>query len=134
MYKKTKGSDGYVSLEVSPYLAHDTEKTISDAKKLWKMVDRPNLMVKIPATLEGLPAITEVIAAGINVNVTLIFSIKRYQAVMDAYLAGLEKRIQEGNDIARIASVASFFISRIDSKVDQKIEEILSGTPEAGAG
>ncbi len=132
LYKKTKGLDGYVSLEVSPYLAHDTDKTISEAKKLWKMVDRPNLMVKIPATLEGLPAITEVIAAGINVNVTLIFSIKRYGAVMDAYLSGLEKRIQEGNNIASIASVASFFISRIDSKVDKKIEELLAEAPQEG--
>ena len=132
LYKKTKGFDGYVSLEVNPYLAHDTEKTVTEAKKLWKVVDRPNLMVKVPATLEGLPAITEVIAAGINVNVTLIFSIKRYEAVMDAYLAGLEKRIQKGNNIASIASVASFFISRIDSKVDKKIEELLTEAPQEG--
>ncbi len=132
LYKKTKGFDGYVSLEVSPYLAHDTDKTISEAKKLWKMVDRPNLMVKIPATLEGLPAITEVIAAGINVNVTLIFSIKRYGAVMDAYLTGLEKRIQEGKNIGSIASVASFFISRIDSKVDKKIEGLLAEASQDG--
>ncbi len=129
LYQETNGGDGYVSLEVSPFLAHETEKTIIDAKKLWKMVNRPNLMVKIPATLEGLPAITEVISAGINVNVTLIFSITRYQAVMEAYLAGLEKRVQEGKEIGRIASVASFFISRIDAKVDSQLEEILSKTP-----
>jgi len=129
LYQETNGGDGYVSLEVSPFLAHETEKTIIDAKKLWKMVNRPNLMVKIPATLEGLPAITEVISAGINVNVTLIFSITRYQAVMEAYLAGLEKRVLEGKEIGGIASVASFFISRIDAKVDSQLEEILSKTP-----
>jgi len=125
LYQETNGADGYVSLEVSPFLAHETEKTIQDAKKLWKMVNRPNLMVKIPATTEGLPAITEAIAAGINVNVTLIFSITRYQAVMDAYLAGLEKRVQEGKEIGGIASVASFFISRIDAKVDNQLTDLL---------
>jgi len=129
LYQETNGGDGYVSLEVSPFLAHETDKTILDAKKLWKMVNRPNLMVKIPATLEGLPAITEVISDGINVNVTLIFSIARYQAVMEAYLAGLEKRVQAGKEIGGIASVASFFISRIDAKVDSQIAEILSKTP-----
>ncbi len=129
LYQESNGGDGYVSLEVSPFLAHETEKTIIDAKKLWKMVNRPNLMVKIPATLEGLPAITEVISEGINVNVTLIFSIARYQAVMEAYLAGLDKRVQEGKEIGGIASVASFFISRIDAKVDNQLEEILSKTP-----
>jgi len=129
LYKETGGSDGFVSLEVSPDLAHQTEKTIIDAKRLWKMVDRPNLMVKIPATLEGLPAISEVIASGINVNVTLIFSIKRYRAVMDAYLTGLEKRLEEGKSIGTIASVASFFISRIDSKVDDRLTETLSKSP-----
>jgi len=130
LYQETKGGDGYVSLEVSPFLAHETDRTISDAKKLWKMVDRPNLMIKIPATLEGLPAVTEVIAAGINVNVTLIFSLSRYQAVMEAYLAGLEKRIQEGEKIDGVSSVASFFISRIDAKVDSQLEEILDKTAD----
>ncbi len=128
LYEETNGGDGYVSLEVSPFLAHETEKTIQDAKKFWKMVNRPNLMVKIPSTVEGLPAITEVIAAGINVNVTLIFSISRYHAVMEAYLAGLEKRIKEGKEIEGIASVASFFISRIDAKVDGQLDVILSKT------
>ncbi len=130
LYQETNGGDGYVSLEVSPFLAHDTEKTIQDAKKLWKMVNRPNLMVKIPSTLEGLPAITEVIAAGINVNVTLIFSISRYHAVMEAYLAGLEKRTKEGKEIEGIASVASFFISRIDAKVDSQLTDSLSHTQD----
>lgn len=134
LYQDTNGGDGYVSLEVSPFLAHETEQTISDAKKLWKMVDRPNLMIKIPATLEGLPAITEVISAGINVNVTLIFSVIRYQAVMDAYLAGLEKRVQEGKEIDRISSVASFFISRIDAKVDSQLEEVLNSTADDEQG
>ena len=124
LYDETQGADGYVSLEVSPYLAHQTDETIVEAKKLWKMVDRPNLMVKIPATVEGLPAITETIAAGINVNVTLIFSLERYKRVMDAYLTGLEKRAEAGKSIQGIASVASFFISRIDSKVDQQLQEI----------
>jgi len=125
LYQETKGGDGYVSLEVSPFLARETEKTIQDAKKLWKMVNRPNLMVKIPATKEGLPAVTEAIAAGINVNVTLIFSITRYRAVMDAYLTGLEKRVQEGKEIGGIASVASFFISRIDTKLDNQLTDLL---------
>ena len=124
LYDETQGADGYVSLEVSPYLAHQTDETIAEAKKLWQLVDRPNLMVKIPATVEGLPAITETIAAGINVNVTLIFSLERYKKVMDAYLAGLEKRAEGGEPIQGIASVASFFISRIDSKVDQQLQEI----------
>ncbi|MCJ7715853.1 MAG: transaldolase, partial [Anaerolineales bacterium] len=124
LYEQTNGGDGYVSLEVSPFLAHDTEKTVSEAKKLWSKVDRPNLMVKIPATIAGLPAITETIAAGINVNVTLIFSLDRYREVREAYLAGLEKRLSSGNSVTNIASVASFFISRIDSKVDKMLESL----------
>ena len=124
LYDKTGGGDGYVSLEVSPYLAHDTEQTIQDAKRLWNTVDRPNLMVKIPATQEGLPAITESIADGININVTLIFSLDRYQEVREAYLAGLERRVSRGDSIENIASVASFFISRIDTKVDQNLDSL----------
>jgi len=122
LYDQTDGGDGYVSLEVSPYLAHDTDQTISEASRLWNDVNRPNLMVKIPATKAGLPAITETIAAGINVNVTLIFCLVRYREVREAYLAGLEKRASDGKPIANIASVASFFISRIDSKVDKQLE------------
>ena len=128
LYKESKREDGYVSLEVSPYLAHDTEGTIQDAARIWKLVDRANLMVKIPSTREGLPAITETIAAGINVNVTLIFSLNRYSQVRDAYLAGLEKRLKAGKTIAGVASVASFFISRIDTKVDQRLEGLLSNS------
>ena len=118
LYLETAFADGYVSLEVSPKLAHDTEGTIAAAQRLWKTVDRPNLLIKIPATLAGLPAIRRTIAAGINVNVTLIFSLTRYLQVMDAYLAGLEDRLANGQPVDRIASVASFFVSRIDKKVD----------------
>jgi len=128
LYEATNGADGYVSLEADPFLANQTAETIAEARNLWKRVDRPNLMVKIPATLEGLPAITETIAAGINVNITLIFSLDRYQQVIDAYLAGLEKRLAAGSAIDGIASVASFFISRIDSKVDQRLEDSLAGS------
>jgi transaldolase len=131
LYASTNGGDGYVSLEVNPELAHDTAATVSEAKKLWKLVDWPNLMVKFPATLAGIPAIEQAIAAGINVNVTLIFSQERYQKVMDAYLAGLEQRIAAGQPVDRIASVASFFVSRMDSKVDKLLEDI--GTEEARA-
>ena len=118
LYDQSDKGDGYVSLEVSPYLAHQTDKTLAEAKQLWQRVDRPNLMVKIPATVAGLPAITGAIAAGINVNVTLIFSLERYAAVMDAYLTGLEQRVAAGLPVDMIASVASFFVSRVDTKVD----------------
>lgn len=123
LYEKTKGGDGYVSIEVSPYLARDTEGTIQQAQELWARVNRPNLMVKIPATKEGIPAIRASIAAGINVNVTLIFSLSRYAEVMDAYLAGLEDRTSKDLPIHNIASVASFFVSRVDSKIDPKLPE-----------
>ncbi len=121
LYDETKGGDGYVSLEVSPYLANDTEGTTKQAKELWGRVNRPNLMVKIPATQEGIPAIRLSIAAGINVNVTLIFALDRYAAVMDAYLAGLEDRVAENLPIQQIASVASFFVSRVDTKIDPRL-------------
>ncbi|MFN8381597.1 MAG: bifunctional transaldolase/phosoglucose isomerase [Anaerolineales bacterium] len=121
LYNETKGGDGYVSLEVSPYLANDTEGTIKQAKELWDRVNRPNLMVKIPATKEGIPAIRASIAAGININVTLIFALDRYAAVMDAYLAGLEDRVAENLPIQQIASVASFFVSRVDTKIDPRL-------------
>jgi transaldolase/glucose-6-phosphate isomerase len=121
MYDETKGGDGYVSLEVSPYLANDTEGTIKQAKELWARVNRPNLMVKIPATKEGIPAIRQAIAAGINVNVTLIFALDRYAAVMDAYIAGLEDRVAMNEPINMVASVASFFVSRVDTKIDPRL-------------
>ncbi len=125
LYEKTLGGDGYVSLEVSPTLAHKADETLAEAKRLWQLVDRPNLMIKIPATLEGLQAVRQAIAAGLNVNVTLIFSLERYALVMEAYLSGLEDRLASGGRIDQIASVASFFISRMDSMVDKKLEAIL---------
>ncbi|MGH7716506.1 MAG: transaldolase family protein, partial [Vulcanimicrobiaceae bacterium] len=111
LYDKTNGGDGFVSLEVSPLLANDTQGTVDAAKRLWKEVNRPNLMIKIPGTTEGGPAITEAIAAGINVNVTLLFSLASYEMSANAYIAGLEKRVAAGGKIDRIASVASFFLS-----------------------
>jgi len=118
VYEESNKEDGYISLEVNPYLANDTQATLVEAKRLWKRVNRPNLMVKIPATVEGLPAIMFAIEAGINVNVTLIFSRERYWAVMEMYLSGLYRRAVAGLPIDSIASVASFFISRVDTKVD----------------
>jgi transaldolase len=125
VYDQTKGADGFVSLEVSPHLAHDGQATAAEALKLWKRVNRPNLMIKIPATQAGLPAITQSIARGINVNVTLIFSLERYAEVMAAYIKGLETRLAQGEPVEQIASVASFFVSRVDTKVDKRLEEIL---------
>jgi len=121
--------DGRVSIEVSPDLAHDTEGTVAQAKQLWSKIDRPNLLVKIPATKAGLPAITEAIANGISVNVTLIFSLERYADVIDAYLTGLERAHSGDFDLASIHSVASFFVSRVDSETDKRLEAI--GTDEA---
>ena len=122
-------SDGRVSIEVEPDLANDTEGTIDSAQKLWQAVDRPNVLIKIPATKEGLPAITAAIAEGISVNVTLIFGIERYREVMDAYLSGLEQARDAGLDLGKIQSVASFFVSRVDTEVDKRLDEI--GTDEA---
>jgi transaldolase len=134
LYTETNGVDGYVSLEVSPYLANDTDATVAQAKHLWQTVDSPNLMIKIPATKEGIPAIRQVIAAGINVNVTLIFSIERYLAVMDAYMTGLEDCLLAGGDIEKIHSVASFFVSRVDTKIDPKLAglAVTPGSPDPG--
>jgi transaldolase len=123
-YETSGGVDGRVSIEVDPRLAHDTDKTILQAIELWKIVDRPNLLIKIPATLAGLPAITAVIAEGISVNVTLIFSVERHRAVIDAYLAGLEKAKEAGHDLSKIHSVASFFVSRVDTEIDKRLEDI----------
>lgn len=129
VYDASGTVDGRVSIEVEPTLAHDTAGTIASARALWAQVDRPNLYIKIPATLEGLPAITTALAEGISVNVTLIFSIERYRAVMDAFLAGLEQAQAAGLDLAPIGSVASFFVSRVDSAVDPRLDAI--GSPEA---
>jgi transaldolase len=124
VFKNSGGVDGRVSIEVDPRLAHDTDKTILQAIELWKIVDRPNVLIKIPATKAGLPAITAVIAEGISVNVTLIFSVERHKLVMDAYLAGLEKAKEAGHDLSRIHSVASFFVSRVDTEIDKRLEAI----------
>ena len=126
LYEHTKKLDGYVSLEVSPFVAHDTEKTIAEARRLWKLVDRPNLCIKIPATQAGIPAIKEVIASGINVNVTLIFSIERYRQVMEAFLQGIEERVNNQLPVDHIASVASFFVSRVDTKVDALLQKLIN--------
>ncbi len=122
VYEKTNGEDGFVSLEVSPRLAHDTDGTIKQARELWKAVDRKNVMIKIPATAEGLPAIRKCISEGININITLLFGLPRYKDVVDAYLSGLEDRIKTNQPINQIASVASFFISRIDVITDPLLE------------
>jgi transaldolase len=129
VYEASDGFDGRVSIEVDPRLANDTDKTILQAIELWKIVDRPNLLIKIPATLAGLPAITAVIAEGISVNVTLIFSVERHRAVMDAYLDGLRAAKDAGHDLSRIHSVASFFVSRVDTEIDARLEKI--GSAEA---
>ncbi len=128
-WEASDGVDGRVSIEVDPRLAHDTDKTILQAIELWKIVDRPNLLIKIPATKPGLPAITAVLAEGISVNVTLIFSVGRYRSVMDAYLAGIKAAKEGGHDLSKIHSVASFFVSRVDSEIDKRLEKI--GTEEA---
>ncbi|MGX5680458.1 transaldolase [Schumannella luteola] len=129
IYDSTNGFDGRVSIEVEPGLAHDAAGTIQQAKELWAKVDRPNAMIKIPATVEGLEAITAVIGAGISVNVTLIFSLERHREVIDAYLAGLEQAKAAGIDLSTIHSVASFFVSRVDTEIDKRLEAI--GTDEA---
>ncbi|MGJ9432067.1 transaldolase [Actinotignum sp. GS-2025b] len=129
IFEESGGEDGRVSIEVSPELAHDTSATVAQARQLWDRVDRPNAMIKIPATKEGLPAITEVIGHGISVNVTLIFSLARYGEVVDAYLAGLEEAQRSGHALSDIHSVASLFVSRVDTEVDARLEKI--GTEEA---
>src|SRR5512142_943755 len=131
VYEATDNVDGRVSIEVDPRIAHDTECTVAEARALWWLVDRPNLLIKIPATVEGLPAITAALAAGISVNVTLIFSLQRYDAVMEAFLAGLEQAGENGHDLSRIGSVASFFVSRNDTETDKRLDKI--GNDEARA-
>ena len=132
VYDATRRADGYVSLEVSPYLAHDTRETIAEARRLWRAVDRHNLMIKVPASLEGLPAIRELTREGINVNITLLFGIERYEAVARAYMDGLSAFVQNGGDPARVCSVASFFVSRIDTAVDGRIAARLASVTDAG--
>jgi transaldolase len=122
VYDATGGVDGRVSIEVAPDLAHDTDETLASAKELWAEVDRENLFIKIPATTEGAPAISDTLGEGISVNVTLIFGLERYQGVMDAYLTGLEKALENGKDLSAIHSVASFFVSRVDTEIDKRLD------------
>jgi transaldolase len=131
VYERTGGLDGRVSLEVDPRLAGDTAKTVAEARALWWMVNRPNLLIKIPATPAGLPAITQCLSEGISVNVTLIFALERYGEVIDAFMAGLEGAAAAGHDLSSIRSVASFFVSRVDTEVDARLDKL--GTPEAKA-
>jgi transaldolase len=132
LYERTQGQDGYVSLEVSPHLAHETETTIREARELWKKVGRPNILIKIPATAEGLPAIRQCISEGINVNITLIFGLPTYMKVANAYIEGLELRLGQGRSIKRVASVASFFLSRIDVLVDKLLEKAIEQRNHTG--
>jgi transaldolase/glucose-6-phosphate isomerase len=131
VYTETKSRDGYVSLEVSPNLAFDTQATIDEARRLWKAVNRPNVMIKIPATPQGIPAIRQALEDGINVNITLLFAQSAYEQVAEAYLSALEARVAKGQEISHIASVASFFVSRIDSLVDSKIDAALKTETDA---
>jgi transaldolase/glucose-6-phosphate isomerase len=131
VHTETKGRDGYVSLEVSPMLAFDTQGTIDEARRLWKAVGRPNVMIKIPATPQGVPAIRQALEDGININITLLFAQSAYEQVAEAYLAALEARVAKGQDVSHIASVASFFVSRIDSLVDSKIDAMEKAETDA---
>lgn len=129
LYNQSQGADGFVSLEVSPVLAHDTQNTITEAQRLWDLLDRPNAMIKIPGTTEGAPAVEECLFRGINVNVTLLFSVEAYRAVAHAFVNALARRHAAGLPIDRIASVASFFVSRIDTKIDQRLDDLLKKNP-----
>jgi transaldolase len=133
VYDKTDGQDGYVSLEVNPHLAHDTKGTVEEAHRLWKALARPNVFIKVPATTEGLPAIQALISEGINVNVTLLFGLPRYRQVADAYLAGLAARAARGKPVKHVASVASFFVSRIDGLIDPLLENVIVQSGEKAA-
>src|SRR5665647_577241 len=126
VYNETDGKDGYVSLEVNPHLAHDTSGTIAEARRLWAALNRPNVLIKVPATTEGLQAIQQLISEGININVTLLFGLLRYRQVAEAYIAGIEARLAQGKSVKQVASVASFFVSRIDTRVDPLLEKIIA--------
>jgi len=128
-HERTNGADGYVSIEVSPAAANDARATISEATRLWATVDRPNVMVKVPGTIEGAVAVRQLTANGVNVNITLLFAIQAYKRVIDAYVAGLQDRVQAGKDISTIHSVASFFVSRVDTEIDKRLEASIAKTP-----
>lgn len=125
VYDAAEGHDGFVSLEVSPLLAGDTQRTVDEARRLWKAVGRPNLMIKVPGTDAGIPAVEELLADGLNVNITLLFAVHSYEAVMEAFLRGLERRVEAGEAVDRVASVASFFVSRVDASVDAALQKIV---------
>jgi transaldolase len=131
IYDRTSGQDGFVSIEVSPYLAHDTAGTLAEVRRFWHTIARPNLMVKIPATQAGVPAIRQALSEGININITLIFAIENYRQVVEAYLGALEERVADGRDISRIASVASFFVSRVDVLVDTLLADRIKAVGES---
>ncbi len=130
VYEESKGEDGYVSIEIDPHLAHDTEGTVREASDLFERIGRPNVMIKVPATREGIPAVEELLYRGCNINVTLLFSVRRYRECMDAYMKGLERRARGGESLAGVASVASFFVSRVDTLVDRYLEERLRETED----
>jgi transaldolase len=132
VYDRTKGDDGYVSIEVSPGAAHDAEATIEEARRLWTTVDRPNLFVKIPGTVQGAEAVRRTIAEGINVNITLLFALEAHDRVIDAYMSGLEDRVQRNQPIDRLASVASFFVSRVDTEIDKRLDAAKTGAELKG--
>ena len=134
VYQQSKSRDGYVSLEVSPYLANDTKGTLEEARRLWKAVSRENLMIKVPATPEGIPAIRQLLEEGLNINITLLFAQSAYEKVAEAYIAALEARALKGLDVSHIASVASFFVSRIDTLVDSKVDELEKTAGSAAKG
>jgi transaldolase len=134
VYDRTRGADGFVSLEVNPHFARDTKRTTQEASRLFKAVSRPNVMIKIPATKEGLPSIAQALGEGININITLIFALKRYEEVMDAWLTGLEQLDKSGKPLKSVSSVASFFVSRVDSLVDGKLEKLKTPESEALSG
>ena len=129
LYDQTRGQDGFVSIEVSPLLAHDTAGSIAEARRFWSLINRPNVMVKIPATEAGIPAIRQLIGEGININITLIFAIASYAQVMEAYLDGLEKLVAAGKSLEQVASVASFFVSRVDTEVDRRLDALIAAAP-----
>ena len=124
VYDETQGRDGYISLECSPYLANDTEATVAEALRLWAAVERPNLMVKVPATPAGIPAIRQLIGRGLNINITLLFSVSVYEQVVEAYISGLEDLKRAGGDVSKIGSVASIFVSRIDTAIDKRLDKL----------
>ena len=131
VYDKERGTDGFVSIEVSPAAAHDLLGTVSEATRLWSTVDRPNVMVKVPGTVEGAEATRRLIASGININITLLFSLEAYRRVIEAYIAGLEERVAAGKDIRSLSSVASFFVSRVDTEVDKRLDALVNKSPDS---